>query len=796
MKAYFLSASLLTALYASHLCASPHCDQDSQSMPTHAPAPSYGALLHARKMAWSSDLALADKSWKMAIPDPCTPSSNLTDGDMTWAFASHIFATSKQSSLRDTARVDAFKAQLTDEQKIHASIILHMHDAPLNDENFAIDSHLQRLESQPNEAQNLVNILRGFAVFYSDNRHPLAYKAWNALTQRASLLSVPLSVEDYFSCHKSHLNAYTNLHDTLHLTQMEKALSASQPFLTTQEERAYFHKGMAEYFTLARKHQKEEKLSHRVGNNQCFLHWHKYWDQLDTPTQEQRNTYVCGLINAYDATGQLKKAIDVFDLMPDDLNEWNLLTLIFATQISLEVEDLTQATRYWKKCVEKAKDHDGGDDSALFLRTCFLDIASTMAMGGQLDLAIEALMFNLDAMHDKPHTGKSARAKQVIIQKSPSLNHATAFLRTHFLLSYTWAQKAIECIDPTRREAHFQTAMSHLRKSNFYNEHECAKEDAIRFISAMYFTILAAGTPQEKNCHLPTLFAYLGAQDQKLASSRGKARGVQKTSREDKGAKARTFLMKTYCDFADQHLKKLAQMTRKLEALGAPELSAAHKALTVQLKGLKRDAERPVIAQADAHVCLDTMARYNEANTKVQEYMSLWQTIERESAKARAALGVTGASVYAHSAPSSSSQPNVRGQFPHPKSSKKKAVKVSTRVAHPVPSSSSSPSASSQGSAPTQVKIILDSQAEKDMAILLTMPGMQAKLDAFLEEIRDNPFATKIDMATGRAEALRFMKDHYSRRFNKQNRLVYRTDKNDDGSVNVTVLRLLTHYKL
>ena len=76
------------------------------------------------------------------------------------------------------------------------------------------------------------------------------------------------------------------------------------------------------------------------------------------------------------------------------------------------------------------------------------------------------------------------------------------------------------------------------------------------------------------------------------------------------------------------------------------------------------------------------------------------------------------------------------------------------------------------------------------------MPGMQAKLDAFLEEIRDNPFATKIDMATGRAEALRFMKDHYSRRFNKQNRLVYRTDKNDDGSVNVTVLRLLTHYKL
>ncbi|MCA0370632.1 MAG: hypothetical protein LCH26_05985 [Proteobacteria bacterium] len=800
MKAYFLSASLLTALYASHLCASTNWDEATQTtLAISSPASSAESagsadLQKARSMQGEGELALADAFWQKAIPNPLDLPADMTDSDKAWALASHIFATSGRPDARNQERVDALMALLPRAHKVNAALILHVFGATASDINFV----MAPLMAQPEDAPELINTLRDFVTSYSSAQHPLAHKGWDALSQMAALFGVPMSLDDHFSSHMMYLRAYVRSQNPLDLLKVRNALEATEPLLTTRKERVRFHQGMAEYLILHSHFQSISQERRQQLLNECLEHWHKYWAHLDAPSAVECGIYVRGAINAYNLTGQKEKSFDVLDVMPDNLEEWDLLTLIFATQLFLDSKDPTQATRYWQESLRKAKSPDEVDAFAPLVNASLVVIGRNLAMGGQLDLAIETLEVNLQFV-SKICLEENPSSRYTLLHNQPSSIHDERQRVTHFLLSYAWAQKAVECTDPTMRKEFFQKAMHHTRESSFYNELECTKEEIIRFVSAMYFTIYEAGTPEERKQYLPAILTNLinlGGKSQAVAFSRGKSRAPHKTSREDQGAKARTFLMTTYRDFADQHLAKLSQLSRKLEALGVQELSADHEALTLRLQSLKRDAMRPVSAQADARVCLETMARYNEANTKVQDYMSLWQTIERESAKARAALGVSGTSISPHVAPSSSSQKNLRGQFPHPKTGKKKTAKESTRPARPVPSSSSSPSTSSQTTLPAEVNFIFSAQAEKDREILAGMPGMQAKLDAFLEEIRDNPFATKIDMATGRAEALRFMKDHYSRRFNKQNRLVYRTDRNADGGVTVTVLRLLTHYKL
>ncbi|MBA4118280.1 MAG: hypothetical protein C0514_05220 [Candidatus Puniceispirillum sp.] len=797
MKAYFLSASLLTALYTSHLCASPNADEGTQTTLTlgsSAETASRTALQKARSMQGEGELALADAFWQKAIPNPLVRPADMTDSDTAWALASHIFATSERPDARNQERMDGLMALLPRAHKVNAALILHVFGATASDINFV----MAPLLSQPEDAPELINTLRDFVTSYSSAQHPLAHKGWDALSHMAALCGTPLTIDDHFSSHMMYLRAYVRTQNPLDLLKVRNALEASEPLLTTSKQRVRFHQHMAEYLILHSHFQSISQERQQQLLSECLEHWHKYWAHLDAPSATECGIYVRGAINAYNLTGQKEKSFDVLDVMPDNLDEWDLLTLIFATQLFLDSKDPTQATRYWQESLRKAKSPDEVDAFAPLVNASLVVIGRNLAMGGQLDLAIESLEVNLQFV-SKICLEENPNSQYTLLHNQPSSIHDERLRVTHFLLSYAWAQKAVECTDPKVRKEFFQKAMYHTRESSFYNELECTKDEIIRFVSAMYFTIYEAGTPEERKQYLPAILTNLinfGGKAQTVAPSRNKSRGSKKTSREDQGAKARTFVMTTYRDFADQYLKKLDQMTRKLEALDTPELRTAHNALTHQLQSLKRDAMRPVIAQADARVCLETMARYNEASTKVQDYMSLWQTIERENAKARAALGVTQAHTAFHDAPYSSSQANLRGQFPHPKSGKKKIAKASTRPARPVPSSSSSPSTSSQTTVPTEVNFIFSPQANKDIEILATMPGMQTKLDAFLEEIRDNPFATKIDMATGRAEALRFMKDHYSRRFNKQNRLVYRTDRNADGSVSVTVLRLLTHYKL
>lgn len=115
---------------------------------------------------------------------------------------------------------------------------------------------------------------------------------------------------------------------------------------------------------------------------------------------------------------------------------------------------------------------------------------------------------------------------------------------------------------------------------------------------------------------------------------------------------------------------------------------------------------------------------------------------------------------------------------------------------------SSSSTSSSSSSAPvletprhTSVPVAFEwlKTSEKDYERLVRIPGMAAKFQRFLDEIRLNPL--EIRTGSGRPERLQADGLVFSRRFDKQNRMVYSAQLQADGSYKVTLLSLLGHYK-
>jgi tetratricopeptide (TPR) repeat protein/Txe/YoeB family toxin of Txe-Axe toxin-antitoxin module len=113
--------------------------------------------------------------------------------------------------------------------------------------------------------------------------------------------------------------------------------------------------------------------------------------------------------------------------------------------------------------------------------------------------------------------------------------------------------------------------------------------------------------------------------------------------------------------------------------------------------------------------------------------------------------------------------------------------------------SSSAPASSTEMTAlvieapKNHVEIIRHRYAEKHYAALDKVPGMQKKYNTFVREITENPL--QIEGTSGRTKLLHGEAGLFARRFDKENRFVYKVTKSDDGTYHVIILSLLGHYK-
>ncbi|MCA0369559.1 MAG: tetratricopeptide repeat protein [Proteobacteria bacterium] len=84
----------------------------------------------------------------------------------------------------------------------------------------------------------------------------------------------------------------------------------------------------------------------------------------------------------------------------------------------------------------------------------------------------------------------------------------------------------------------------------------------------------------------------------------------------------------------------------------------------------------------------------------------------------------------------------------------------------------------------------------KHMEILKSVPGFQAKFDAFRRDINNEPWARRGHAqthATGRAKLLKGYENIFSRRFAGGERFFYRVERQEGGRVVITILGLMKH---
>lgn len=132
---------------------------------------------------------------------------------------------------------------------------------------------------------------------------------------------------------------------------------------------------------------------------------------------------------------------------------------------------------------------------------------------------------------------------------------------------------------------------------------------------------------------------------------------------------------------------------------------------------------------------------------------------------------------------------NIRAAFGYKKTSAAPATRNASS------SASTSPASSSSSSNPLQASWSFTHQANKQRTVLKTMPGLQTKLERFLDEIEEDPLLQTTAHGSGRAKKLVATDNIFSRRFDKGNRFVYKVEKTTPDNARVTVLSLLGHYK-
>ncbi|MCM1367567.1 MAG: Txe/YoeB family addiction module toxin [Roseburia sp.] len=83
-------------------------------------------------------------------------------------------------------------------------------------------------------------------------------------------------------------------------------------------------------------------------------------------------------------------------------------------------------------------------------------------------------------------------------------------------------------------------------------------------------------------------------------------------------------------------------------------------------------------------------------------------------------------------------------------------------------------------------KIIITAQADKDLIKLRQYPALVKKANTILTELSENPFVPPLEKLCGE------LCNMYSKRLNKQHRLVYSVDKENKT---IKILSLWTHYE-
>jgi len=83
-------------------------------------------------------------------------------------------------------------------------------------------------------------------------------------------------------------------------------------------------------------------------------------------------------------------------------------------------------------------------------------------------------------------------------------------------------------------------------------------------------------------------------------------------------------------------------------------------------------------------------------------------------------------------------------------------------------------------------KIIIHRQALKDRDKIAAVPSLKKKVSQLLEILKKDPYKPPYEKLVGTMEKA------YSRRINKQHRLVYTVD---DENKEVRILRMWTHYE-
>ena len=87
-----------------------------------------------------------------------------------------------------------------------------------------------------------------------------------------------------------------------------------------------------------------------------------------------------------------------------------------------------------------------------------------------------------------------------------------------------------------------------------------------------------------------------------------------------------------------------------------------------------------------------------------------------------------------------------------------------------------------------EYKIFITKQGLKDKEKIIKIPALKNNVDQLIQLIKINPFATPPFYETLVGE----LKGAYSRRINRQHRLIYKVDEKEKV---VTIIRMWTHYE-
>ena len=88
----------------------------------------------------------------------------------------------------------------------------------------------------------------------------------------------------------------------------------------------------------------------------------------------------------------------------------------------------------------------------------------------------------------------------------------------------------------------------------------------------------------------------------------------------------------------------------------------------------------------------------------------------------------------------------------------------------------------------TKYKVLMSKQAKEDRDKIKTVPALQKKVDKLIELVSGNPFSSppSYEKLFGKLQGL------YSRRINKQHRLVYEVREEEKT---IIIFRMWTHYE-